>query len=310
MPPGAGTGTGYTRSLGADLTNDHPISLNYTPARHPRRRAALGGRDPALARGERHRTRRARPGLQGRSCRSSRPGAAAQARSSAPPATILISARPTSPWATRSSCVQPLPGSAAGRGVLAGERHRVPRLPRQEPGERHLGVFGARQPAGGDADLHAAAAALREFPAGLPVWKAACLNCHDTHTVQGARRLLREGTDSLAVPKSGGASALEETCYACHTTAAQSAVTPATTVPDIRSDFQLARRMPIRTVDQASGTETHDIGGGFTDPGSSTAAARPTCAARISSSRARSSASATSPTAMPSAPTATTRTAW
>ena len=113
----------------------------------------------------------------------------------------------------------------------------------------------------------ATAAAQREFPASLPVWKAACLNCHDTHTVQGARRLLREGTDSLAVPKAGGAAALEETCYACHTTAAQSAVTPATSVPDIRSDFQLARRMPIRSLDQAAGTEVHDIGGTFSDPG-------------------------------------------
>src|SRR5262249_35472661 len=113
----------------------------------------------------------------------------------------------------------------------------------------------------------ATATTQREFPASLPVWKAACLNCHDTHTVQGARRLLREGTDSLAVPKAGGAAALEETCYACHTTAAQSAVTPATSVPDIRSDFQLARRMPIRSLDQAPGTEVHDIGGTFSAPG-------------------------------------------
>jgi hypothetical protein len=42
------------------------------------------------------------------------------------------------------------------------------------------------------------------------VWKASCLNCHDTHTVQGARRLLREGTDSTAVPKTGGNPALEQ----------------------------------------------------------------------------------------------------
>src|SRR6185369_15248989 len=30
MAPGAGTTTGFTRSLGTDLTNDHPISLNFT----------------------------------------------------------------------------------------------------------------------------------------------------------------------------------------------------------------------------------------------------------------------------------------
>ena len=34
-----------------------------------------------------------------------------------------------------------------------------------------------------------ASAQLREFPSGLPVWKAACLNCHDTHTVPGAQRI-------------------------------------------------------------------------------------------------------------------------
>ena len=32
IAPGAGTTTGFTRSLGTDLTNDHPISLNFTNA--------------------------------------------------------------------------------------------------------------------------------------------------------------------------------------------------------------------------------------------------------------------------------------
>lgn len=49
------------------------------------------------------------------------------------------------------------------------------------------------------------AATTRGFFTGIKVWEAACLNCHDTHTVQGARRLLREGTDSTATPKAGGA---------------------------------------------------------------------------------------------------------
>jgi hypothetical protein len=84
--------------------------------------------------------------------------------------------------------------------------------------------------------------------------------------VQGARRLLREGTDSLAVPKAGGASALEETCYQCHS------ATPVITnagglVPDIKSEFARAVRMPITNTEQATTLEAHDIGGNFSDGG-------------------------------------------
>lgn len=122
----------------------------------------------------------------------------------------------------------------------------------------------------------ATAAQLREFPSSLdspansnpPVWQVACLNCHDTHTVEGARRLLREGTDSAASPKSGGGAALEETCYQCHTTSGASAVTNSGTggtVPDIKSDFTLGKHMPIKSTEQAAGSEVHDIGGVFND---------------------------------------------
>ena len=123
----------------------------------------------------------------------------------------------------------------------------------------------------------AAAAQQREFPSSLdspananpPVWQVACLNCHDTHTVQGARRLLREGTDSLASPKTGGNAALEETCYQCHTTSIGSAVSyialTANAIPDIKTDFSLARHMPIKSSEQAALSEVHEIGGVFND---------------------------------------------
>ncbi|MES2149412.1 MAG: hypothetical protein V4508_06425 [Pseudomonadota bacterium] len=123
-----------------------------------------------------------------------------------------------------------------------------------------------------------AAAQQREFPSTLdspananpPVWQVGCLNCHDTHTIQGARRLLREGTDSVAIPKTGGGAALEETCYQCHTSSANSAVSytalTANAVPDIKAEFGSTRHMPIKTADQANGTvEVHDIGGVFND---------------------------------------------
>ena len=113
------------------------------------------------------------------------------------------------------------------------------------------------------------AAENREFPDNLPVWKAACLNCHDTHTVSGARRLLREGTDSALVGgvKSGGDPALEEVCYQCHRDSAGSILNSVATVPNIKADFELAGgyRMPIRTTDQDAAVEVHDIGGSFDD---------------------------------------------
>jgi predicted CXXCH cytochrome family protein len=88
-------------------------------------------------------------------------------------------------------------------------------------------------------------AELREFPDNLPVYKASCLNCHDTHTESYAERLLREGASS-------NKSAVEETCYQCHSNAADSIVTGAgVSVPNIKDEFLLrAITMPISELDQ------------------------------------------------------------
>lgn len=100
------------------------------------------------------------------------------------------------------------------------------------------------------------AVSTRQFPSGLPVYRAACLNCHDTHTVTGARRLLRGGV-------SGGNPALEETCYQCHITSASSVLNSSTNVPNIKSDFTgTNKRMPI---DKA--TEVHTIGSTASETG-------------------------------------------
>jgi hypothetical protein len=131
----------------------------------------------------------------------------------------------------------------------------------------------------------ATAAKKREFPSSLDtpantnptVWQVACLNCHDTHTVQGARRLLREGAntgltadgvqnglESSTAPFSK--SAIENTCYQCHdgTTGVLSSKEK---VPNIKGDFALTYRMPISSVDQGivgtpASLEAHDIGTG------------------------------------------------
>ncbi len=273
MPPGHGTATGFTRNLGIDLSNDHPISLSYT--------SALADRDGELRRVDG--TQRWPPST----------GAVIGVRE--PGYKPLLPLEPTGPGGigqvqcatchdphTRETDAskgnqkflrqnrfqeeQPLASFNAGGDIICLSCH-----------DKMLanGVWGYSAHANSLVATQTYKAAtqtpnpsqLREFPDAIPVWKAACLNCHDTHTVQGARRLLREGTDSLLNPKAGGAAAMESTCYQCHTDVASSVITPGTTVPNIRGDFQLPRRMPIASVDQPAGSEEHDIGGNFNDTG-------------------------------------------
>ncbi|RZI44274.1 hypothetical protein EGT07_02290 [Herbaspirillum sp. HC18] len=121
------------------------------------------------------------------------------------------------------------------------------------------------------------AATRRQFAKGTKVWQAACLNCHDTHTVQGARRLLREGVESGFGGSGAGSyrlgspitpadttSSIENTCYQCHdNTGSLTRVigtTASSTVPDIKTEFQRYVRMPISTTEQLRNKrEVHDI---------------------------------------------------
>ena len=83
-----------------------------------------------------------------------------------------------------------------------------------------------------------------------------------TPLLEGAIGALREhGVDvtAVTVPRSGGNAAIESNCYQCHTTAAESILSNATQVPNIETDFNLPRHMPIESVDQAAGTEVHDV---------------------------------------------------
>lgn len=117
----------------------------------------------------------------------------------------------------------------------------------------------------------AGAVTPREFPANQPVWKASCLNCHQGHTLQGAKYLLSEGTTAGlvgGVPGAGGTRqgagnpAQENTCYQCHTAAANSIITSTAPLIDIQTQMGSASRHPT-----AAATEVHDIGGNFNDTG-------------------------------------------
>lgn len=267
MPQGSGSNTGFTRNLGVDLTNDHPISVTYT--------SQLADRDGELR--------------------------FVDANQKWPPGSGAVIGVRTSGYKP----LLPLePTGAGGQGQIQCGTCHDPHLRETDSSKGNQKFLRtnrfqevaptANYSQGGDIiclschdknigsgtwaySSHAnpqvltlpvnytytpQAAAAREFPAGLPVWKAACLNCHDTHTVPGARRLAREGTDGPLVGgvRQGGNSAIEETCYQCHD-GSGAVVTPVGNTPNVKSDFvNRLYRMPIRSAEQAAGTEVHDIG--------------------------------------------------
>jgi len=247
MPTGAGTTTGFTRNLGTNLSNDHPISVSYNDA--------LAFRDGEL------RTPSANSSLVGTRTSSNKPKL--KLENTGTPGANQAQVQCT-------TCHDPHIRETEEATVGNQKFLRLNRFQEKQHTIAPSGFdttdnagdiicLGCHDKAGAswlfsahahpqvaDETYKAAAAGDREFPTNQPVWKAACLNCHDTHTVQGARRLLREGTDSLSSPKAGGNPALEQTCYQCHTTTAESIVTTVTGgAPNIKSDFALGRRMPI-----------------------------------------------------------------
>ncbi|HEY0825276.1 MAG TPA: cytochrome c3 family protein [Ramlibacter sp.] len=248
MPPGAGATTGFTRNLGTDLTNDHPISFTYDAAvatRDGELRVPDGTIVGTRVRGQPKPKLPLEDGkMQCTTCHDPH----------------LKETDPTK-GAAKFLRLNRLQESAPTGGTFS-ETGDIFCLSCHDKAGQTWALSAHANPLVANEQFTTAAANQREFPAGLPVWRAACLSCHDTHTVQGARRLLREGTDSVASPKAGGNPAIEETCYQCHASLAQSALTSVTSVPNIKDDFALPRRMPIRNNEQQTGGEVHDIGTG------------------------------------------------
>ena len=240
MPQGSGAQTGFTRILGTNLTNDHPISFAYDDAlalrdgelRSPSATAHIGNRVPGikpdvpLENGQ----------LQCTSCHDPH-------------------IRDTTEANIKFLRLNRLQKNPPAGGTFDKVNDIVCLACHDKEGyvnSSHADAVVA------DETYTSTAAVLREFPANTKVWQASCLNCHDPHTVEGSRRLLREGTDSPLSPKSGGSSAMEETCYQCHSSTGGVLVNQGTTgfqVPNIKTDFQSLRHMPI-----ADQPEAHDIG--------------------------------------------------
>ena len=252
MAAGAGKTTGFTRNLGVNLTNDHPISFTYdstlatndgelrTPDGTTVGNRVAGAAKPKLPLQDNQ--------LQCITCHDPH---LRETDTSKGPGKFL-----------RTNRFQEL---APTGGAFADGNDQICLGCHDKAGQTW--AFSAHaHPNVANETYTSTAATLREFPTGLPVWKAGCLNCHDTHTVQGARRLLREGTDSTATPKSSGSPALEQVCYQCHALNRGGTLNTAAdgTVPNIKDDFELRTyKMPITDAHQpGSGTEVHDIGTG------------------------------------------------
>ena len=281
MASGSGTTTGYTRNLGIDLSNDHPISVTYdntlalrdgelrelttTPPtqtqRYPSDGTIIGIRAPGLS--PKAPLEPTGPGNVGQiQCSGCHDPHIRETTASVGNQKFLIlnrfqesTATPTYSSTNDINCVACHDKNQGTAGVWAYSAHANDQVATQTYTDT--------------------AANQREFPTvagdgaatNLTVWKASCLNCHDTHTVSGSRRLAREGTDNTSTPKAGGASAIEETCYQCHSN--NSTITPLTNIPDIKSDFALSRHQPITLADQGNiAAEAHDIGGNFGSGGS------------------------------------------
>lgn len=278
MPTGAGAATGFTRNLGTNLSNDHPVSISYN--------AALVDRDGEL--------RLPDGALIGTRSTSVRPSL---------PLERTGPAGDNLPQVQCASCHDPHiretdvskgnqkflrlnrfqeknPPSSSGfdATINAGDIICLACHDKNNGGTGAWSFSAHANPDVGDELYGDVAATRREFPSGMKVWQAACLNCHDTHTVQGARRLQREGTNegisTLTSPKAGGVdtAAQEETCYQCHDGGFSGTLQSYVNVPNIKSDFSLARRMPITTAAQGTSggaggnaSEPHDISSNFSD---------------------------------------------
>lgn len=246
MPDGLGASTGFTRKLGTYLGNDHPISFTYSNAL-----VSADGELRALGGDIADRTPGVKPLIP-------LENGQVQCISCHDPHIRDVDLTKNIKF-LRLNRLQEAPPTGGGFT----EANDIICLACHDKLGTAWSTSAHADPAVADETYSLTASSQREFPDNTPVWKAACLNCHDTHTVEGSRRLLREGTDSVFTPKTGGNSAIEESCYTCHSSdgsVLNNQGTISFEVPDIKTDFTTGvTHMPITTADQPALSETHDI---------------------------------------------------
>jgi hypothetical protein len=289
MPVGKGINTGYTPNLGSNLTNDHPISITYNNA--------VAEADTELARMDGSQkdiqTGGALIGIRGKGYKPTLP---------------LEATGPLGEGQVQcASCHDPhlYDSTDPKRKFL-----RLNRLAKDEPSATvefdpatdiicmgcHRKLYSAwgrsahAKKSTANETYTDAAADLRGFPRGTTVWQASCLNCHDMHTVQGSRRLMREGAGTdlttaggtgsgmyqlgtdplLPADDYGKYAAIETTCFKCHRLAGEvngnilnSSGLLNDIVPATKSLFDMQYGMPVATGDQPTTTrEVHNVRSG------------------------------------------------
>ena len=225
MPVGSGVNTGFTSNIGTDLTNDHPIGITYN--------TDLANLNFVLDADLYGDGELVDPGsvdyIKSRQGRSAVGTGATDTHMYAPLEAGKVEC---------VTCHDPhIRGSGADVDVNI-KFLRLNRFQKAQPIEgaafsaaNDVGCIACHQKTGWADSIHAnfthasaayndTAANIREFPLNTTVAESSCLACHDAHTVQGAKTLLREGTDTLLGSiHNGGNSAQEETCFQCHGTA-------------------------------------------------------------------------------------------
>ncbi|MBI5756483.1 MAG: hypothetical protein HZA12_06110 [Nitrospirae bacterium] len=218
IPVGSGPSTGDTRLIGTNLQNDHPISFVFD--------SVLANRDEELV----------------------DPGPAL-----VPPAKVSDST-PISPLRRYpgmdpyqfdsvqcTSCHNPH-AAAYPKFLRAGYFNNDPNDPNYATGSSKLLCLYCHDKPGWVGSSHdtdtfkpppsPTAANPYNYDGEHTVGQYACRACHDPHTVQGARRLLREGVDA------NNNFAIENTCFQCHKPSSELAGGSGPFPPDIRSEFQ------------------------------------------------------------------------
>ena len=266
--PGSGTGSGVSgvntlsanKNLGTDLTNDHPISVTYD--------SDLGARDGEMRQldsNQQYNTYIGRqddgdftlplqstgaqtePGqLQCTTCHDPHISGS-DAFSTDTPTTTTIKF-------LRANRFQLEPPNTATTDIVPSDS--IICLYCHTKLNNSWKLSAHADPDVADEQYESAAASEREFPTGIRVWEAACLNCHDTHTKSGQTKLLRQNNSGSSAGNQ------EETCYQCHDLNAGILENGTGSVPNIRDEFDRAIHMPITTGDQANGAnsaERHNI---------------------------------------------------
>lgn len=270
MMPGGPYGelSGFTRKIGTDLTNDHPISFTYDsalaisdgemvlPSPDLKQEIVSGGETIVGARNVAGLLTKPRLPLEKKGGPSS-PAIDGQMQCATchDPHIIETDMTPSGPAlgetikflrANRFQLANPQQSFNKDNDIICLACHD------KAGWELSVHAIGVGSEPGNDRYISGPETAKRDFPPNIPVYKAACLNCHDTHTESGAVRLTREGADSFNKP------AIENTCYQCHspsgTTIIEGPTGGSTEAPDIQTEFARLRHMPITTSDQLTAT--------------------------------------------------------